>query len=93
MSQLTSMGLIEEVVEFFSRGPSTEEIAAFHLSTAAQDHMRGLLGKNADGTLTREESRELDTIMVLNDVISLIRVRAQRTKSNRASASSTLTSA
>lgn len=68
---------VEEVVAFFACGPSREEIAAFRLSEASQDHIRELLDKNRVGTLTREEARELDKITVLNDVISLIRARAQ----------------
>lgn len=81
MSQLLPSP-IEEVVSFFARGPSPGEIACFHLTDAAQDHIRGLLGKNSEGTLTREESRELDKIMALNDVVSLIRVRAQGVESD-----------
>lgn len=93
MSQISSMSPIEEIIEFFSRAPSRDEIAVFHLSSTAQDYVRELLRKNSTGALTREESRELDKLVVLNDVVSLIRVRAQRTKNNRTSASSALTSA
>lgn len=77
MARSSNMNPVEEVVVFFACGPSREEIAAFHLSEAAQEHIRALLDKNRTGALTREETRELDKIMVLNEVISLIRVRAQ----------------
>lgn len=78
MHQSSSANPIEEVVTFFTQAPSREEIAAFRLSDAAQEHIRGLLARNSAGTLTREEDKELDKIMVLNDVVSLIRVRVQR---------------
>lgn len=82
MSQAAMTSPIEEIVAFFARGPSSDEIATFRLSDAAQDHIRELLGKNAAGTLTHTEGRELDKVMVLNDVISLIRVRAQETSAD-----------
>lgn len=93
MSQSSDANPIEEVVDFFTQAPSREEIAAFHLSDAAQEHIRDLLAKNAAGTLTREENRNLDKIMVLNDVVSLIRARvqgAQASHGNRTTASSAL---
>lgn len=77
MNKATTAGPIEEIVTFFAKGPSQEEIAAFQLSGAAQEHIRKLLTKNSAGTLTREENRELDKLTVLNDVVSLIRVRAR----------------
>ena len=81
MSKVPMASPIEEVVEFFARGPSRDEIAGFQLSRSAQDHVRDLLQKNSAGTLTREESGELDKIMALNDVISLIRARVQSSRS------------
>lgn len=81
MSKMPAASPVEEVVAFFARGPSQGEIAGFHLSRAAQDHVRDLLRKNSAGTLTREESGELDKIMALNDVISLIRARLQSSRS------------
>lgn len=93
MNQTSGANPVEEIVEFFTQAPSREEIAAFHLSDAAQEHIRDLLAKNSAGTLTGEENRELDKIMVLNDVVSLIRTRAQRiqgSNGNRPTASSML---
>ena len=77
MSQTPAQSPIEEIVAFFAQGPSREEIAAFRLSDGAQEHIRALLSKNSAGTLSREEARELDKMMVLNEVVSLIRVRTR----------------
>lgn len=68
---------IDEIVAFFVTGPSREEIARFRLSDAAQAYVRALLNKNTTGTLTCDEERELDKIVILNDVVSLICVRIQ----------------
>jgi hypothetical protein len=78
MGALTSP--IEEIVAFFADGPSREKVAAFRLSEDAQEHIRTLLEKNRTGTLTTEEEHELDKVMALNEVVSLIQARAQVAK-------------
>lgn len=75
MSQASVLSPIEEVAEFFARGPSREEIARFQLSDAAQEQISQLLDKEDDGALTAEEQRQLDELMLLNDVVMLIRSR------------------
>jgi hypothetical protein len=68
---------VSEVVEFFAHGPSRAEIAAFRLSAAARERLRVLLARNAAGVLTDDEARELDQMILLDDIVSLIRARAQ----------------
>lgn len=77
MSQASMVSPVEEVVEFFSRGPSREEIAAFRLSSVAQDRLRDLLHKNSTGELTQEEHHMLDEMVLLDDIVSLISARVQ----------------
>lgn len=77
MSRASAVGPVVEVIEFFSRGPSRAEIARFRLSAGAQARLRELLDRNATGVLTSEEAAELDRMMLLDDIVSLIRVRAQ----------------
>jgi hypothetical protein len=54
------------------RAYTPAEIAAFRLSDAALGRARHLLDKNEDGSLTPEEGRELDRLILLDDVIGLI---------------------
>lgn len=68
---------VSEVVEFFAAAPSREAIAAFHLSPMAHERLRALLTRNAAGALTLREEQELDQMVLLDDILSLIRVRAQ----------------
>jgi hypothetical protein len=68
----------EEIADFFARGPSVEEIVAFHLSEATIARVRELLDKNASGTLTRQESEELDELVLLDRIVLLIRSRLPR---------------
>lgn len=64
---------IEEVAEFFVRGPSREEIRQFQLSDETQAWTSELLDKDDDGTLTAEERRQLDELLIIHDVVTLIR--------------------
>jgi hypothetical protein len=75
MSQSSVLRPIEEIAEFFARGPTAEEIAAFRLSEPTIARVRELLAKNAAGTLTREESEELDQLVLLDRIVMLIRSR------------------
>jgi hypothetical protein len=76
MARPAAVSPVAEVVEFFARGPSREAIAAFRLSPAALESIRRLLEKNAASTLTSEEERELDQMILLDDILSLVRARA-----------------
>ena len=66
---------IEEVAEFFARGPSTVEIAGFHLSDLALAWISELLEKEDDGILSAEEHHQLDELLIVNDLVTLIRSR------------------
>jgi hypothetical protein len=66
---------VNEVVEFFSRAPSREDMVAFRLSPGAHDRLRDLLERNAAGMLSADEERELDQTILLDDILSLIRAR------------------
>jgi len=64
---------VNEVVDSFAQAPSRDDIAAFRLSPAAREYLRELLARNAVGTLAAKEQHELDQIVLLDDIISLIR--------------------
>jgi hypothetical protein len=68
---------VSEVIEFFAHAPSQEDIVAFRLSSAALRRLREVLAGNAAGTLTADEQHKLDQMVLLDDILSLIRTRAQ----------------
>jgi hypothetical protein len=76
LSQTPTVSPVEEVVAFFAQAPSRQDIAAFRLSEAAQDRLRDLLRRNASATLSPEEAHQLDQMVLLDDIVSLIRARA-----------------
>ena len=67
--------LTEEVAELLARDLSAQEIASFRISESAQERVRALMAKNEDGTLTPDETAELDEITVLDQLFSLVRAR------------------
>jgi hypothetical protein len=75
MGQTSLVRPTEQIAEFFARGPSPEEIVAFRLSEETLEYIRDLLRKNTAGTLTAEESRELDELVLLDRIVNLIRSR------------------
>ena len=64
---------IEEVAEFFGLGPSRDEIRQFQLSDETQVWISELLDKEDDGTLSAEERHQLDELLIIHDVVTLIR--------------------
>jgi hypothetical protein len=72
MSSVSHISPAEELAAFLARGPSPQEIKAFRLSDAALERGRMLLDKNEDGQLTPEEGRELDRLVLLDDIIALV---------------------
>jgi hypothetical protein len=78
MSQTLLPRAYDEVVAFFARAPSQEEIAAFRLSDDSVDRVRELLRKNSAGTLTTDEADELDACVQLDRMLLLIRSRARQ---------------
>ena len=73
----------EEVVAFFLTGPTREQISTFKLSDAALARVRELLLKNSAGTLTADESDELDQCVHLDRLLLLLRARALDQQASR----------
>lgn len=78
MNQTPLVRAYDEVVTFFGRGPSREEIAAFHLSDATVARVRDLPRKNSAGTFTPDEADELDQCVQLDRILLLIRSQARQ---------------
>ena len=75
MSNASIVSPVEEVATFFAQAPSHDDIAHFQLSEAAQENIACLLDKEDDGTLSAEEKKQLDELLILNDLVALIRSR------------------
>ncbi len=75
MSAVSHVSPVEELAEFLAQSPSAAEIAGFRLSPSAMTHIQLLMDKNKAGVLTAEEARELDRLILLDDIIGLIQSR------------------
>lgn len=69
----------EELAAFLARGPTPQEISAFRLSKSALKRARELMDKNKAGTLTPAEDRELDRLVLMDDIIALIQAQIPST--------------
>jgi hypothetical protein len=65
-----------EVLDFLVTRPTPKEILAFKASELAQEHLRSLLDKNREGTLTDAENAELDSCEQLEHLMILLKARA-----------------
>ena len=73
MSSASSVNPVDELAAFLAQLPSAHALAAFRFSREALERADDLLDKSKDGTLTSEESRELDRFILLDDMIGLIK--------------------
>ena len=78
MASAAVLSPVTEVIEFLARAPSREAMADFQLSLTAHERLRTLLARNAAGSLIEVEARELDQMVLLDDILSLIKARMQR---------------
>lgn len=67
----------EELVDFFARGSSPDEILTYRPSESAQQRARYLLGRNQSGELTPEEAAELGRLGELEQFMQLVKARAR----------------
>jgi len=65
-----------EVLDFLVTRPTSKEIVAFKVSPEAQERLRLLLDKNAEGTLTTSEVAELDVYEQLEHLMVMMKARA-----------------
>ena len=65
-----------EVLDFLIKRPTPQEIAAFKVSSQAQERLRTLLEKNQEAILTAEETAELDVYEQLEHLMLLLKARA-----------------
>ncbi|MBK9748303.1 MAG: hypothetical protein J0M07_08780 [Anaerolineae bacterium] len=78
MVAMERLTLRDEILEFMTSSPTLEQILAFKPSEALQARASLLLDKNRAGTLTAEEQRELDDFEWMDDLVSLLKIRARK---------------
>lgn len=76
MMAIRQIEVWNEVDEFLTSTPTPEQIIAFRPSQPAQERLRSLLEANQNGTLTPDESMELDATMGVENFMRRLKIKA-----------------
>lgn len=71
-------GLAREIISFLALGPKPAEILGFRPSDDFQRRSRELLERNRQGQLSLAEEAELDEMVRLDQLVTLIKAEARR---------------
>ena len=78
MEIMEDITLFNEILDFLASTPTPEQIVAFRPSATLQERASYLLDRQRDGTLTADESTELDEIARMNHFMSMLKIRARK---------------
>ena len=70
----------QAMIDFLASGPTPGQIITHRPSTIFQERLAELLNKNREEDLTEAESAELDSYEQIDDLMSLLKARAQAAK-------------
>ncbi len=74
-----------EIARFLAHHPTPEQIIAFHPSSEVAERAYELIQNERDGALTEEERQELESYVVIEYLMELIKLEAQRQLRSQAS--------
>ncbi|HCI80044.1 MAG TPA: hypothetical protein DHW02_10175 [Ktedonobacter sp.] len=74
-----------EIAQFLANHPTSEQIVAFHPSSKVAERAYELIYTERDGSLTEEESKELESYLVIEYLMELIKLEANRQVRQQAS--------
>jgi hypothetical protein len=74
-----------EIARFLAHHPTPEQIVAFHPSSEVAERAYELIHADRDGSLTEEERKELDSYLVIEQLMGLIKLEAHQELRQQAS--------
>lgn len=74
-----------EVARFLANHPTSEQIIAFHPSSEVAKRAYSLLHAEREGQLTDEEQKELESYLVIEYLMELVKLEAHRQLKQHAS--------
>jgi hypothetical protein len=74
-----------EIARFLAHHPTPEQIIAFHPSSEVAERAYKLIADDRNHSLTEEERQELDSYLVLEDLMRLVKIEANQLLRQRAS--------
>lgn len=75
MPAIKPSALYDELVDLLAESADVERVLSFRLSPGKQGRLDSLLEKNRQGTLTEDESAELDSFEHLEHLVRLLKMR------------------
>jgi len=73
-----------EVADFLTSEPSLEDLANYAVAPETQQYLDGLLEKNSAGELSPDERLELEKLLTISHVMTLIKTKAKLKLAGRA---------
>lgn len=74
-----------EVARFLAHHPTPEQIVAFHPSSEVAERAYELIHAERDGSLTEEECKELESYMMIEYLMELVKLEAHKQLRQQAS--------
>jgi len=81
MATLDAHAVYDELLDLLADSADVQRVLAFRLSSLQQDRLDILLEKNREGTLTAEETVELDTFERFEHLVRLLKARVLQKQS------------
>jgi len=75
MAALDAHAVYDELLDLLADGADVQRVLAFRLSSFQQERLDTLLEKNREGTLTAEETAELDAFERFEHLVRLLKAR------------------
>jgi hypothetical protein len=82
MSAIDHPAIYEDLLDLLAESADAQRVLAFHLSDQKQARLDELLEKNREGTLTAEESTELDAYERFEHLVRLLKARVLQKRSS-----------
>jgi hypothetical protein len=82
MSVLDQSTVYDDLVEMLAESADPVRVLAFRLSDEKQSRLDGLLEKNRQGTLSSEETAELDAFEHFEHVVRMLKASVRRKESS-----------
>ncbi len=67
-----------EIAQFLAHHPTPEQIVSFHPSSEVAERAYELIDTDRDGMLTETERKELDSYLVIEYIMELVKLEAHR---------------
>jgi hypothetical protein len=77
MSTVDHPPVYDDLVDLLAKSADADEVLSFRLSDEKQHRLDNLLEKNRDGTLSPQESAELDAFEQFEHVVRLLKARVR----------------